>query len=318
MCFGLVVCAGFSVAQDKTGPPPVTASSRFQLSGYTQLGYVYSSPGINTFLIRRARLSLASEIIKHLRFRIQIDAVKSPVLIDASIEVDIKPYFVFQAGQFYIPFGLESCTSDAVLDTILRAQVSDLLAPGRDILAQGRDIGIQASGKYSIFEYYAGIFNGSGINKTDMNKAKDYGLKLVLHPTKHLSVGGSLYEGGYSAKEGDPAVNRDRAGLQATLTISRFILTSEYIWGEDDQISKSGWYIKSLYDFIPKKLQAMVRWDSYDPGPGILANRSDRLTLGGNWLFTDKTKLMINYQHDWLVGTDAKIWSFLAQFQVGF
>lgn len=318
LCLGLIVCVGLAVAQDKKEQPPVTASSRFQLSGYTQLGYVYSSPGTSTFLIRRARLSLASEIIKHLRFRIQIDAIKSPVLIDAYIEADFKPYLAFQAGQFYVPFGLESCSSDSVLDTILRAQVSDSLAPGRDIQAQGRDIGIQASGNHSIFEYYAGIFNGSGINKTDTNKAKDYDLKLVLHPTKYVTVGGSVYKGSYSAKEGDPAVARDRAGLQATLTVGQFSLTGEYIAGKDGDIPKSGWYIKGLYNIIPKKLQSVVRWDTYDPDTDIPANRSDRLTLGGNWFFTDKTKLMINYQHDWIVGTGATSWSLLAQFQVGF
>ena len=318
LCLGLLICTGLTAAQDKKEQPPVTASSRFQLSGYTQMGYVYTDPAINTFLIRRARLSFSGEIIKNLRFRIQADAVKSPVLIDAYFDYSFKPYLVFQAGQFYVPFGLESCTSDAVLDTVLRAQVSDFLAPGRDILAQGRDIGIQASGNHSIFEYYAGIFNGAGINKADTNKNKDYVAKLVLHPAKFLALGGSVYGGQYSAKEGDPALNRDRAGFLATLAVGQFFLTSEYIWGKDDQVSKSGWYVKGLYNILPKKLQGIVRWDSYDPGAVIAANRSDRLTLGANWLFTDKTKLLINYQHDWLVGTDVKTWSFLAQFQIGF
>ena len=315
---GLVVCVGLGVAQDKKEQPPVTASSRFQLSGYTQMGYVYSSPGISTFLIRRARLSFSGEIIKNLRFRIQADAVKSPVLIDAYFDYSFKPYLVFQVGQFYVPFGLESCYPDSQLDTILRAQVSDLLAPGRDILAQGRDIGIQASGAHSIFEYYAGIFNGSGINKADTNKNKDYVVKLLLHPAKFLALGGSYYGGQYSAKDGDPAVTRDRAGFQGTLTFGQFFLTSEYIWGKDDQVSKSGWYVKGLYNILPKRLQGIVRWDSYNPGPAIAANRSDRLTLGGNWLFTDKTKLLINYQHDWLRETGLTSWSLLTQFQIGF
>jgi hypothetical protein len=318
LCLGLILWGGPVLGQDKEEQPPVTASSRFQLSGYTQLGYVYASPGTSTFLIRRARLSFSGEIIKHLRFRLQIDGIKNPVLVDAYIDVDFKRYLAFQVGQFYVPFGLESCYSDSLLDTILRAQVSDSLAPGRDIQSQGRDIGVQASGNYSIFEYYAGIFNGSGINKADTNKAKDYGLKLVLHPTKYLALGGSLYEGSYSAAQEDPAVARDRAGLHANLTVGQFSLTAEYISGKDGDIPKSGWYIKGLYNVIPKKLQGVARWDSYDPNTDIPSNRSGRLTLGGNWLFTDKTKLLINYQHDWIVGTGATSWSLLAQFQIGF
>ena len=318
LCLGLLVWAGPVLGQDKEAPPPVTASTRFQLSGYTQMGYVYSDPGVNTFLIRRARLSFSGDIIKHLRFRVQLDATKSPALIDAYVDVDIKPYLAIQGGQFYVPFGLESCYSDMLLDTILRAQVSDFLAPGRDIGAQGRDIGVQVSGKYSILEYYAGVFNGAGINKVDNNKAKDYDLKLILHPTKYLAFGGSVYEGDYSARDGDAAVARDRAGLQAALTFSRLALTAEYISGEDGDISKSGWYVKGLYAVIPKKLQGIVRWDSYDPNSDIPSNRSDRLTLGVNWLFTDKTKLMINYQHDRLVQTERTNWSLLTQFQIGF
>ena len=318
LCLGLIMWAGPALGQDKKEPPPVTASSPFQLSGYTQMGYVYSSPGTSTFLIRRARLSFSGEIIKHLRFRMQIDGTKSPALIDAYFDVDFKRYLAFTVGQFYVPFGQESCYPDSLLDTILRAQVSDSLAPGRDIQSQGRDIGVQVSGNTSILEYYAGIFNGSGINRADTNKAKDYDLKLVLHPTKFLAVGGSIYDGRYSAKDGDPVVVRDRAGLQATLTVGEFSLIGEYISGKDGDVPKSGWYIKGLYNIIPKKLQGVARWDSYDPNTDLPANRSDRLTLGGSWFFTDKTKLMINYQHDRIVGTETTSWSLLAQFQIGF
>jgi phosphate-selective porin len=314
----VVSCVGLAVGQEKKEQPSVTSSRSFQLSGYTQLSYVYWDKGIDTFLIRRARLTFSGEIVKNFRFRLQVDGTKSPILIDAQLDIDFKPSLGFRIGQFYIPFGLETRTSDSELDLILRSQVSDSLAPGRDISAQGRDIGAMVLGKFSIVEYMAGVFNGAGINKQDTNKNKDLSARLVLHPTKYLTVGGSLYNGNYSATEGVPPVTRDRAGIEALLTVGRFSLKSEYISGKDGQVSKSGWYFQGLYNIIPKKLQAVARWDTYDKDRDVSLNRSDILTLGGTWLLSEKTKFMVNYALYRKEGEGTTNQAILVQFQAGF
>jgi phosphate-selective porin OprO/OprP len=287
--------ASLAAGQDKKEPPPVTAKRSLQISGYAQFLYTYWESGIDTFSIPRARLGVSGELLKNVRFRIQIDGVKSPALIDAEFDCLFKPYLGLRLGQFYVPFSRENTTSDRDMDTILRSLVVISLAPSRDIGSQGRDIGAMVMGKYSIVEYFAGVFNGSGINKLDTNKKKDLSARLILHPTEYLAVGGSLYTGQHSPTQGSTAVTRDRAGLEAAVLSGKFSLKGELIFGKDEQISKSGWYVQGGYFFYPQKLQAILKWDSYDKDADAVDDRTDLLTFGINWFLLDRTKLMLNY-----------------------
>jgi phosphate-selective porin len=310
--------SGLAAGQEKKEPIPVTSSRSFQLTGYTQGIYSYLDEGTDTFIIRRARLALTGDLTKSIKLKLQVDVVRSPVLVDAQIDVSFKPYFNLRAGQFYLPFSRENRISAGELDTVLRAQVVEKLGPGRDIGSLGRDIGVMVVGKASIVEYMAGIFNGAGINKLDTNEHKDFAGRVVVSPTNFLFVGGSVYRGRYSAALGDPEVTRDRAGLEGLLTLGPFSFRSEYIAGKDSLTSKSGWYLLGLYNVLPKKLQAVVKWDSYDQDRDTPADRTDLLTLGGNYYFSEKTKLMVNYVHYGQETKGTTNWALFLQFQAGF
>jgi phosphate-selective porin len=307
-----------AAGQDKKEQPAVTSSRSFQFSGYTQFLYTYYDKGIDSFSIPRARLSFAGTLVKNVKFRIQIDGVKSPALIDAILDVQFKPYLGLRVGQYYVPFSLENTTSDSDLDMINRSQVVNALAPGRDIGSQGRDIGAMLTGKYSIVEYFAGVFNGAGINRLDTNKNKDVSARVIIRPVNNLAVGGSLYGGKYSATQGATPVTRNKAGLEGILTLGEFCLKSEFISAKDDQTSKSGWYIQGTYDFLPKKLQALAKWDTYDPNRDLSADRTDVLTLGGTWFIWEKTKLMVNYSLFRKEGEGTTNQTLTVQFQAGF
>jgi phosphate-selective porin len=313
-----IVAAGAASGQDKKESPAVTASRSFQLSGYTQFLYNYFEKGVDSFSIPRARLTLSGGLVKNVRFKIQIDGVKSPALIDAMLDVQFKPYFGLRVGQYYVPFSLENTTSDSDLDLINRSQVVNSLAPGRDIGAQGRDIGGMLMGKYSIFEYYAGVFNGAGINRLDTNKDKDVSARLIVRPVRGLAVGGSLYGGRYSATQGAPAVTRNKAGLEAVFTTGALCLKGEFISAKDDLTSKSGWYAQGTYDFLKRKFQAAARWDTLDPNLDLGENRLDNFTLGGTWFIWEKTKLMVNYILSRAEGQGTTNQTLAVQFQAAF
>jgi phosphate-selective porin len=318
LILGLIFCAGLAVGQEKKDQPSVTSSRSFQLSGYTQFLYAYWNEGVDSFSIRRARLSLTGEVVKKIRFKLQTEMVKSPVLLEAMLDFQFNPKLALRIGQYYVPFSLENTTSDSELDTLNRSQVVDKLAPSRDIGSSGRDIGVMLFGKFSIFEYQGGVFNGSGINKLDTNKHKDISARVVLHPVEFLSFGGSVYNGRYNETEGAPEVTRNRAGLEATLSLGEFSLKSEYISGKDDQVSKSGWYIQGAYYVLPEKLQAVVKWDTYDADKDVSSNRTDLLTLGLNWFFSEKTRLVANYAVYGKEGEGTVNSAVFVQFQVGF
>lgn len=308
----------FAGAQENNEPSPVTASRSFRLSGYTQFLYKYQDDGPDSFSIPRARLTLSGELLKNVRFKIQVDAVKNPILIDAQVDVQFKPYLGLRFGQYYVPFSLENNTSDSELDTILRSQVVSALSPSRDIGSSGRDIGVMFTGRYSIAEYYLGVFNGAGANKLDTNEAKDVAARVILHPTSSLAVGGSLYRGRHNPVQNLPDISRTRAGIEAAFNLGPWSLTGEFISGKDDLVSRSGWYLQGGYFVLPGKLQAVVKWDTYDPNRDVSDNRTDLFTLAANWFFWKKTKLAANYNLFRKEGEGTTSQAVSVQFQAAF
>ena len=165
----VLVLAGASFGQDKKEPTFLSISKAFKLSGWTQFQYVGWDKGVDSFSIRRSRLTLAGDIIKKMHYKLQIDFAKTPTLLDASIDYEFSKAIQLRAGQFMVPFSLENVTPTSDVDMINRSQPEEKLAPGRDNASQGRDVGLAVFGNYSIVEYTAAIVNGAGINKPDTN-----------------------------------------------------------------------------------------------------------------------------------------------------
>jgi len=318
LIFGLFFLSTASIKGENKGEHSLSTEQSMKLSGFTQVGYTHSKEGLSEFKIRRARIVLKGDIFKNINYRLQIDAVKSPILLEAIVEFSIKPYIVLRIGQFKVPFSLENLTSSSSLDTINRSQTVEKLCPGRDIGSQGRDIGAMASGKFSKIEYSLGIFNGSGINKGDLNKQKDIGGRLVFHPWDFFQVTAAFYDGRYSSASGLPAQRRDRTGIEVFLNQSPISVKGEYIFARDNQTSKQGWYVQAGYFIISKKLQSLIKYDSYDQDKEIAGDTSEIITFGLNYFFSEVTKLQINYEfHREVSGTPSSS-TLLAQFQAGF
>jgi len=312
------VVAVFLSAQDKKEPSAVTGNRPLILSGYTQLIYTAQNPGIDSFTVNRARLIFSGDFLKNVRYKLQIDAVKSPILLDAQMEFVLSPAATFRIGQFKVPFSQENLTAGSDLDTINRSQPVLKLCPGRDISASGRDIGAIVYGKYSIIEYSAGLFNGAGINKADTNEEKDLAARVLVHPISFLTIGTSLYGGHYSEKVGAPAVTRNRTGFETAIVYNDFSLKGEFILAKDDTTSKQGWYLQGGYFLLPKTLQGIVKYDSYDKNKDVSGDRSNLFTLGLNWFLTDKTKIIVNFELYKDESGKTTNRALLAQFQAGF
>jgi phosphate-selective porin len=314
----LMVLTGGAAGQEKAAPQPLTASSRLQLTGFTQASYTWWESGADTFTLRRVRLSLAGEAARNVTFKLQFDALKSPILLDAQVDVQFLPALGLRLGQFLIPFGRESRTTSAILETVQRSQIAEKLSPGRDIGASGRDIGIAVTGKASIFEGTAAVLNGSGINRLDNNEEKDLCARLEAQPSAGFSLGVSVYDGRTSYSAGAPPQVRDRSGFDAALTLGAFLLKAEFMRGRDDRTTKDGWYVQGSYDLVPKKFQAVLKWDTYDPDADVASDRTDILTLGINWWLTSKTRVLVNYSQFDLEGTGRNNRALILQFQTGF
>lgn len=318
LLIGCLTAALSSRAEDKKEPVSLAVSRPLKLTGFGQFLYVGWDKGVDSFSARRVRLALAGPVLKNVNFRVMADLVRSPLLVDALVEFSFHKNIGLRAGQFQIPFSLESLASVADLDTINRSQPVEKFAPGRDNGSQGRDIGVAVFGGYSILEYAFGVFNGAGINRLDADSYKDYGGRAVVHPAGFLSVGGSFYKGRRSSGPASPPVPRDKTGLEFSAVYSGASLRGEYIHAEDGAISRSGWYLQAGCFFLPKKLQGIVKYDSLDRNLDASGDRTNILTLGVNWILSGRNRLQLNYEVHRLEGGKTDNSAILAQLQVAF
>ncbi len=107
------------------------------------------------------------------------------------------------------------------------------------------------------------------------------------------------------------ADERTAWSADAWLTIGPFDLIGEYLAEDVDgrtvagkapgfaNFDPSGWYVQGSYFILPKKLQAVVKWEELDPDQ--VANDNIRSITGGlnYYIHGDSIKLMVNYVHTW-------------------
>ena len=292
----------------------VLAGKPIKVSGYIQPRYQFfeEKGKTDSFDIRRARLDIKGDITERFDYRAQVEfgGTSGALLLDATLGYTFDPALRLTGGQFKIPFSMENLTSSPKLETINRSQVVEaLVARSKDVIGNqnGRDIGLQASGSilpvgdYNLVDYAIGVFNGAGINKLDTNDQKDVVGRIIFHPVKDLSVGGSYYTGRFTLplarSEGDARKrNRERIGGEFAYVHDPISLKGEYIYGIDGTASKQGWYAQAGYFVIPKKLQAVFKFDTYDPSTDTENNETNVYTLGVNWYFNKWVFLQVNYE----------------------
>jgi len=186
----------------------ITSGKALKINGYGQFRYQYFQEDqkvkVDGFDIRRAYLDIKGDITPFWSYRLQTDFATSPKIIDLYTELKPRDEISFTIGQQLLPFSLNNVTSNTKLILADRAQVVEAATFRRgDVLGDnnGRDIGITAFGSLISFndlklvEYRIGVFNGSGINRPDLNDGKDISGRLILHPVKGLDLGGSFVSG---------------------------------------------------------------------------------------------------------------------------
>jgi phosphate-selective porin len=107
------------------------------------------------------------------------------------------------------------------------------------------------------------------------------------------------------------ADERTAWSVDAWFTLGPFDLIGEYLSEDVDgrtvagkapgfaDFSPHGWYVQCSYFIIPKKLQAVVKWEELDPGQ-LPDDGIHSITGGLNYYINgDSLKLMANYIHTW-------------------
>ncbi len=298
--------------KDKENVHGITIGSKaLQLSGLVQVRYQgFQQSGVNdAFDLHRIRLDVRGDVTDKWSYDIYSEFGGATVkLVDAWTSYKFGDYLKFTAGQFKIPFSLESLITDSQLEFIDRSQVVEaLVGRSKDVISstsnqQGRDIGVQITGNLAklddhyLFDYSFGVFNGAGYDvTTDNNDHKDFGGRLVIHPVKNLSIGADFYNG--LANYGTPATNqtRNRGGFDARYVTGPLSVQAEYDKGTDGIIKRDGYFGQAAYFVVPKKLQLAAKYDTYDPNKIKPTDRTFIYTGGINYFFSDWTKITIDY-----------------------
>jgi hypothetical protein len=337
---------------------PLRLGRSLSLSGYTQVTYTaYEHPSsgkyYDGFSIKRARLDFQGHFSSQFDYRILMDFVGqsgangsastggqliSPFLVEAYLVYKPFNFLNFKAGQMIVQFSQENLTQDRNMDLIERSQVVNALVARKGDAANGlvdsignqngRDLGIQVGGSfgkindYCLVDYALQLLNGAGINTLDNNQSKDFDARLVIHPLKWISIGGSYYDG-YDRFTSN--VNKDqkrtRWGAELALVQDQWSVKGEYIKGQEgahDPTTHHGAYGQAGYYFIPRHLEALFRYDWYDPNTARSQVSSTDYDLGMSYYWNVWTKIQVYYSLRNQQGPALNNNMFEAQFQLAF
>ncbi|MCD8186442.1 MAG: OprO/OprP family phosphate-selective porin [Rikenellaceae bacterium] len=283
-----------------------------KISGLVNVRYQYNDlDDSNGFDVRRARLDFRGALSPRFDYRLQVELAGSPKILDAYVNWKAAEFLTLRAGQYKVPFSLENPYSPINLETIDNSLVITSLAGYSDVSgvsANGRDIGLGLEGGflgrrgYHLITYGLGIFDGSGINKTDTNKDKDFAGILSVHPLRTLSLAGYYYNG-RADRDQDHTMRRERAGGGAKYNDGKFLLRSEYIRGWTGEITSEGVYAVLGYHITPK-CQPVVKYDYFRRDVTEVDTRQQYYTVGVNYAPVKNIRLQLNYSYRTAWGED--------------
>lgn len=229
------------------------------ISGFMQTLYTYENtePVTSQFRIRRARVTLAGDICKrYVDYNLTVEFAGSVKPIDAFVRITPWKEFNVQVGSFRPAFSLENMFYGATsMELIDYPQIVSKMTTLSDITglgsgAAGRDLGIQAYGGFfnkkgfSILHYYAGIFNGNGLEFNGINSHKDVAAMLRINPIRHFALVGSVYFGQWAPNGSGSYADRNRWSAGFRFDNGNWFMRGEYIGGVTGGMTSSNLLVK--------------------------------------------------------------------------
>ncbi len=342
---GIESRVGQSVVKPAGHEPTLSVGGRLQFQAeFGDKGDARFTSGHDRFYLRRARLNVQGALTEEFDFRLEGEFAGALTestgyraqLTDAYVNWHRFDFASIRAGQFKTPFGYEQLYAGLQLPTIERSL-------GNDRLTAGRQIGVQLGGNLfgKRFSYTAGAFNGTGVN-TNANDNDQFmwaGRVSALAwqgtlagqdarwslgadalttadsnlPSQPAEFGFDFVPGG--TKDNIFAGRRKAGGLDTQLHAGPFDLWVEYLRARFKPLDRvpssdfdaAGWYAQAACFVIPKQLQAVVKYEDFDPNLNLSANSTRTWTLGANYfLKADDLKLQCDYLITDIDGQPAK------------
>ncbi len=174
-----------------------------------------------------------------------------------------------------------------------------------DLLTVSRQIGVAILGTVAnkTITYNIGAYNGNGVNNgNNDNDQFMYAGRVAAtawsQGTNKLSFGTNGY---WSNDTSTFSGRRTAWGIDSQLTLGAFDVNAEYLHALQNRITGAdttadGWSLLGGYFLIPKSLQALVRYETYNANTKVGGNTSSTWVFGANYLIKgDDIKLSFNY-----------------------
>ncbi|MBN2416131.1 hypothetical protein JXO52_09825 [bacterium] len=292
-----------AIAQSGTGTQGTGSHPAVPVySGYFQPGFTLDSDGSGGFFLKRARFSATAAFSGPVSWKVQAELAGQPKLLDAILRVRFLPGLTLSAGQFKIPVSRENLLSSGKLITISRSRIVEALtARSGDPLGNqnGRDIGIAFEGaitgrQRTLIEYTLAVINGSGINRTDVDRWKDVAARIAVTPWRNVTLAVSALCGRhrYSGIDG---TGRSRTGADIAWTPGPFLFIAEYLQGLDGRVETSGWYLLARFPLSGDRLDGVCTYDRFTTNDPLQDKTSDTVTIGLDYRVNPHTCVMVNH-----------------------
>jgi len=285
------------------------------------------------FYLRRARFNATGKFLEEFDFRLELDLAGS-LSNTAGLRAQMTDGYItwnrfsaanVRAGQFKTPFGFEQLYGDPRLLTLERTLVNDRLT-------LSRQLGAQVSGELlekRVF-YAVGAFNGNSVNNNFNDNDKfawvgrlsgipwqkgtgDTAMSWAVGCNAYKSDDTALAQGTEFRFDSTPATaDRDNLfsgerrgmGLDTQLLIGPFELWAEALRVRWEPLSRrpratldnAGWYLQASWYAVPKKLQVVGKYETFDPDRDAGKDDTETATFGVNYYVKGHDlKLMLDY-----------------------
>lgn len=311
-------------------------SRKIDWSLYAQVRYTGLEGTEDIYALRRLKLMIGGRVSEGVRYYVQgifKEGNKSHTdgrayLQEAWVEFTRWKHARIRLGQFKPPFGMERFTSDARIYTIDRSQATDHLIPNGGLgKSFTRDRGLQLAGRAmdGRLAYAWGVFDGRGANHRFHGIGPLIATRITYEVIRHRQLAGrplTVHLGGALATRRARDVDfrgccpdrrslelrhfrgRDtRFGLELAGDWGGTSLRAEYLQAHLDfrqpaerDFTASGYYVQ-VGQFLTSRIQAVIKFEQFDPNRLVLNNKDLRwTTVGVNYYIKgDRVKVMADY-----------------------